>query len=71
MNSRDRMKLAIESGFALATVIKWDQGKQVTDSTETALTKAAKEFGFERSSEHGITHLRDVLPGVLAKAGVK
>ena len=45
MTQRERMRMALETGFSLMTVTKWDQGKTVAESTGKALTKAAKELG--------------------------
>jgi hypothetical protein len=45
MTHRDRIRLSAASGFALATIAKWDLGKKIAASSEQSLTDAAKKLG--------------------------
>jgi hypothetical protein len=39
------MKLAVETGCSLASVVKWDRGGKLIPATEKSLTDAAKKLG--------------------------
>jgi hypothetical protein len=51
MVTKDRIRLASETGFSLATVIKWDKGRAVNDSTDRVLLKVAGELGLKKENE--------------------
>jgi len=45
LTKENRLLLTLETGFSLRTIEKWSQGKQVSESTDRALLKAASELG--------------------------
>ena len=51
MNTKQRMQLVINTGISLATVIKWDKGKEVTEANDKALRNETKSLGFTREIE--------------------
>lgn len=51
MEKRDRLRLALETGFTLQTIVKWERGGKVAYPTEIALMRAASELGLIREDE--------------------
>jgi hypothetical protein len=41
MIERDKMRLALETGFCLTTITKWDRGRRLSKSADLAITRAA------------------------------
>jgi len=51
LTHRQRMELSLKTGLALSTVTKWDHGKDVTESTDRTLLRAASELGYLPENE--------------------
>ncbi len=51
MNTRERAQLTQETGFGPATVVAWDKGRRVADSTDVCLTNAAIRCGLLEKRE--------------------
>lgn len=45
------MRLKLETGIGLGTVISWDKGKKVRVANDRVLREAAKRLGLFRSTE--------------------
>lgn len=51
MTEKNRMRLALATGYALRTVARWAKGGHVSDTTNQELLKAASELGIVRENE--------------------
>lgn len=51
MTTRDRMRLALATGYGLNTVIRWDKGVKTSAATDKALMRAASELGLIKENE--------------------
>lgn len=45
MKERDRLRLALETGFSTKTVSNWQSGKRVNESTHRSLSDACEKLG--------------------------
>lgn len=52
MTQKERIAVVLETGLSLATVIKWDKGEPVSESTDRFVSRVVNDLGFTRKSKN-------------------